>query len=173
MSTRELIIDHYRKYPALEVRDIFKFLFQSSFGCEHLVASEEIALDYVKKEYERMPKSDRTNRIDPLDGDYVRVHLSCLNDRLTPEVLARYFCLSAKKEPEGKARLVEKLGIARELIVDGTLPLPLSEFDELHTKWRDAGYPAIHHSDAFREAYHPAYRVISREYSELLSEHMK
>jgi len=26
---------------------------------------------------------------------------------------------------------------------------------------RAAGYPAVHHSDAFEAAYHPAYRVVA------------
>ena len=78
--------------------------------------------------------------------------------------MAKYFCLSAKIEPDGKEKLLEKIAVARELILDGTIVLSLSDFDELHERWRKAGYPAIHHSEAFREAYHPAYRVIANEY---------
>ena len=162
-KTRELLIEHYNTYPRLEVSDIFKFIFQSAFGCEHLVSSEERALNYIKEELKRV-SVDEAPRVDKLDGNYSRVYLSCLNDEVTPEVMAKYFCLSAKIEPDGKEKLLEKIAVARELILDGTIPLSLSDFDELHEKWREAGYPAIHHSKAFREAYHPAYRVIANEY---------
>ena len=162
-KTRELLVSHYNTYPKLEVADIFKFIFQSAFGCEHLVSSEERALNYIKEELKRV-SADEAPRVDKLDGDYSRVYLSCLNDEVTPEVMAKYFCLSAKIEPDGKEKLLEKIAVARELILDGTIPLSLSDFDELHGKWREAGYPAIHHSEAFREAYHPAYRVIANEY---------
>ena len=162
-KTRELLIEHYNTYPRLEVSDIFKFIFQSAFGCEHLVSSEERALNYIKEELKRV-SGDEAPRVDKLDGDYSRVYLSCLNDKVTPEVMAKYFCLSAKVEPDGRERLLEKIAVARELIRDGTIPLSLRDFDELHEKWRDAGYPAIHHSESFREAYHPAYRVIANEY---------
>ena len=165
-KTRELLIEHYNTYPRLEVSDIFKFIFQSAFGCEHLVSSKERALNYIKEELKRV-SADEAPRVDKLDGDYSRVYLSCLNDKVTPEVMAKYFCLSAKVEPDGRERLLEKIAVARELIRDGTIPLSLSDFDELHEKWRDAGYPAIHHSDSFREAYHPAYRVIANEYVSL------
>ena len=167
-TTRDLLISHYAAYPRLEVADIFKFIFQSAFGCEHLVSSEERALNYIKAELERIKDESSEPRIDALDGDYSRVYLSCLNDNVTPEVLAKYFCLSAKVEPDGKERLLEKIAVARDLIADGTIPLSLSDFDELHAKWREAGYPAIHHSESFREAYHPAYRVIANEYVNML-----
>ena len=162
-NTRELLISHYNTYPELEVADIFKFIFQSAFGCEHLVSSEERALNYIKEELKRV-SADEAPRVDKLDGNYSRVYLSCLNDEVTPEVMAKYFCLSAKIEPDGKEKLLEKIAVARELILDGTIVLSLSDFDELHERWRKAGYPAIHHSDSFREAYHPAYRVIANEY---------
>ena len=162
-NTRELLVSHYNAYPRLEVADIFKFIFQSAFGCEHLVSSEERALNYIKEELKRV-SADEAPRVDKLDGNYSRVYLSCLNDEVTPEVMAKYFCLSAKIEPDGKEKLLEKIAVARELILDGTIALSLSVFDELHERWREAGYPAIHHSETFREAYHPAYRVIANEY---------
>ena len=168
MSTKELLLNHYAAYPRLEVADIFKFIFQSAFGCEHLVSSEERALNYIKAELERIKDDESAPRIDALDGDYSRVHLSCLSDEVTPEVLAKYFCLSAKVEEGAKEKLIEKIAVARELIADGTIPLSLSDFDELHARWREADYPAIHHSDSFREAYRPAYRVIANEYVDVL-----
>ena len=166
-KTRELLIEHYNTYPRLEVSDIFKFIFQSAYGCEHLVSSKERALNYIKEELKRV-SGDEAPRVDRLDGDYSRVYLSCLNDKVTPEVMAEYFCLSAKIEPDGKEKLLEKIAVARELIADGTIPLSLSDFDELHATWKAANYPAIHHSASFREAYHPAYRVIANEYLEYL-----
>ena len=165
-STKQLIVTHYNTYPKMQIQDVFKFIFQSAFGCEHLVSSEERALAYINAELERIKGESYEARIDRLDGDYSRVHLSCINEKLSAEDLAKYFCLSAKVEPEGMHALTEKIKVARELILDGTIPLSLSEFDELHSKWQEAGYPTIHHSEAFREAYKPAYRVVANEYVE-------
>ena len=38
------------------------------------------------------------------------------------------------------------------------------EFEEKRCEWAKKGYPALHHSDEFRNEYHPAYRVISNKY---------
>lgn len=168
-KTRASILEHCRKYPLLEVRDLFKFLFQSSFGCEHMVSSLERATDYVKREAEGMSRLDyehidKADLIDPLDGNYSRVHLAFLWRGISPEKLSELFYLSAKKEPNGHDELCRKLGIAREMICDGVIDLPLDEFDKLHGEWKELGYPAIHHSETFRREYRPAYRVIANEY---------
>ena len=160
-TTRDLLLGHFMKYPLLQAEDIFKYLFQSAFGCEHLVSNPSAALNYIKKERE-MSVSSPT--LDELDGEYTRVHISCL----APETLARLFCHSAKKE-DGLASLEAKLEVAKELVANGDLPLDGEDFSRKLEAWRQAGYPALHHSDAFREAYRPAYRVIANKYAKFLS----
>ncbi len=166
-QTRKRLIAHYQAYPKLEAEDIFKYLFQSAFGCEHLVSSEDAAKEYILREAATLSK-DEAPKTEPLDGGYSRVHLSCLNAGLSPETLAKLFCLSAKKEEEGRARLEEKIEVAKELVEGGILPLDGAEFAQKLATWKDLGYPALHHSNAFREAYRPAYRVIANRYVKLL-----
>ena len=161
------LTEQYLDYPALGVRDLFKFIFQSAFGCEHLVSDEEAALAYIRREAERVP-SDALPRTDHLAGRYSRVHLSWLNAGLTPETLTKLFCASATKEPDGQDRLEELLTAARELILREDIPLDPVQFEEELAKWRAVGFPAIHHSEAYREAYAPAYRVIANRYAGFL-----
>ena len=159
-KTRERLIAHFQAYPKLQAEDVFKYLFQSAFGCEHLVSSEDVALSYIQREYATLSQTELP-KIEPLDGDYSRVYLSCLNDGLKPETLTKLFCLSAKKEEDGRSLLEEKIEVARELVESGTLPLAIDDFNH---------YLALlsHHSNAFRQEYHPAYRVIANHYVELL-----
>ena len=91
-----------------------------------------------------------------------------MNAGLSPEALAKLFCLSAKKEEGGKATLEQKIEVAKELVASGALPLDGNEFEQKLATWKDLGYPAVHHSEAFRTAYKPAYRVIANRYAELL-----
>ena len=161
------LTEQYLDYPALGVRDLFKFIFQSAFGCEHLVSDEKAALAYIRREAERVP-SDALPRTDRLAGRYSRVHLSWLNAGLTPETLTKLFCASAVKEPDGQDRMEELLTAARELILREDIPLDPVQFEEELAKWRAVGFPAIHHSEAYREAYSPAYRVIANRYANLL-----
>lgn len=162
-KTRQNLIEHYKRYPRLQAEDIFKYLFQSAFGCEHLVSDENRALAYIQKEYETVSRTENS-RIDPLDGEYSRVHLSCLNEGLTAETLAKLFCLSAQKEEDGMTLLQEKTEVAEALVAVGILPLDADEFAQKLATWAALGYPAVHHSDAFRAEYKPAYRVIANRY---------
>ena len=166
-QTRANLIRHYQEYPALQSQDLFKYLFQSAFGCEHLVGDGQAALRYLQNEFAAMGERAQ-NRIDRLDGDYSRVHLGVLRDGLRPETLARLFCLSAKKEEGGSAQLADSLQVAQELVQSGELPLDGAAFAQALQQWQALGCPAIHHSEAFRAAYFPAYRVIANRYADFL-----
>ena len=52
-KTQKLLLAHAKRYPKLQAQDLFKFIFQSSFGCEHLLASPERAIGYIQAEYEQ------------------------------------------------------------------------------------------------------------------------
>lgn len=160
-QTKQLLLQHAKTYPQLQIQDVFKFLHQSAFGCEHFVASLEKATDFIKKEYE---SGVQPAQIEVLDGPYCRVPLSALNDGLRAETLGKLFVASAKREENGRPALLEKLRIARELVTAGLLPFAEDAFDEAVAQWAAEGYPAIHHSDVFRENYRPAYRVIAKEF---------
>ena len=160
--TCKLLTEHFQKYPDLQITDIFKYIFQSSFGCEHMVSSLDFVTDYIRSESESCVYSDRLT--DQLDGAYSRVHFSYLKQGLGLSTLAKLFFLSAKSEPDGKNELLQKLKIAREMVSEGKLPFTVDEFDTAVKAWKAADYPAVHHSEVFREKYKPSYRVVADKY---------
>lgn len=166
-ETRARLLAHYAAHPAMQVRDLFKYIFQSAFGCEHLVSSEADAIGYIRTEY-AVVAEDAPAVPEPLDGAYSRVPLSCIGDGITPETLGKLFFRSAKTEENGKAALLEKIGVARGLVAEGALPFSQAAFDRELDAWQDVGYPAVRHTEAFRTAYAPAYRVIANDYVRFL-----
>ena len=167
-KTRELLIKHYKDFSELQIQDVFKYLYQSSFGCEHLISSLKTVTDYIAKEYNTV-KSENEIQIEQLDGNYSRVHLSYLKDGLTVDTFGKLFFLSAKKETDGLANLEKKLEIAKKLVREGLLPFSVNEFENAVNEWKNNGYPAVHHSDIFREKYKAAYRLIANEYIPFLT----
>ena len=164
MKTKECLVEQFRMYPDMQVQDVFKYLFQSSFGCEHMAASLERAVGYIEKEYKEGNFAAEDMTVNALDGAYGRVPLGVMKSGICAATFAKLFTLSAKKEEEGREALENKLSVARRLAEEGGIPVPVAEFDEAVSAWKEAGYPAIHHSDKFRELYHPAYRVLANEY---------
>ena len=154
-------------YPQLQPEDLLKGLHQSVFGCGHFV--DEKAEDYLRKELETLEPSEGPE-VEPLDGGFCRVHLRYLEKYgLAPRTLFRLFWLSGIEQVGNAAQMEEKLEILLRMASAQRLPVGYGEVRALVEEWRRAGYPACHHSERFRRAYRPAYRVIRKDYARLLS----
>ncbi len=164
-GTRALLLRHCRAYPQMQAQDLLKFLYQSVFGCEHLVSSPETAVGSIAGEYAALGGTGRGGcAAEPLDGGYSRVPLACLGEGLGADTLGKLFVLSAGLEKGSVTELRRKLETAGELARQGALPFGAEEFRRAVSRWEAEGFPALHHSDAFRAAYRPAYRVIANRY---------
>ena len=114
-DTRAFLLAHAAAYPALTLTDLFKALYQSAFGCEHLVADPSAAEAYIAAEAEGARPCGRKS-VEPLDGPYVRVHLDMLKKGLSARTLARLFALSAEHRDGAQAEFEKKLAVLTEKI---------------------------------------------------------
>ncbi len=163
-ETKKALCRHYEAYPKLQLADLHKYIYQSAFGCEHLLSNEEKVIAYIKEEAANCrPHLGET--VEALDGAYCRVHLDWLQEGLSPGTLGKLFVMSACHEEDGMRMLEEKLEALLELINEGALPFAHEEAREAAEKWKAQGYPACRHSEVFKEHYGPAYRVIKKEYA--------
>ena len=173
-KTRAFLKAHCERYPELALQDLRKALFQSACGCEHLVGDASAAADYIRREEETAPGAENLlhnapeTAVEPLDGPFCRVHLSALRSGLTAETLAKLFALSAEPVPNGRKMLTEKLTALWAAAADGEIPFSAADTAAEIAAWERAGYPACRHSEPFRAAYHPAYRVCKRAYARAL-----
>lgn len=157
---------HAQRYPAMGARDYVKLLYQSEFGPGHLVESGD-ALEELKAEFAqaREERYAPEYAVEAIGGGLCRVHLD--PRRITEEdlsLLARCFALSAR--PRGREKgLWEKLGLLTGLAWDGELPIDPRELELFLALYESEGCPPLHHSDGYRELYHPHYRVIDRDLS--------
>lgn len=165
--TCKRLLEHYGTYPCMQTEDVFKYLFQSAFGCEHLLSDYGVALAYISDEYKSVSKS-RPPMVERLDGEYSRVHLSCLNGGLSAETLTKLFISSSKKEENGAERVKAMTEVALSLVREGKLPFEPSVFKGKIDRWGDDGYGAVRHSEVFRREYQPAYRVIANKFADFL-----
>lgn len=166
-QTRAFLLAHCQAYPRLELTDLFKALYQSACGCEHLVGDASAAAAYITDEAASCkPHSGAV--IEPLDGEYVRVHLDILKDGLSADTFARLFACSAEHHDGAKALLEEKLDVLLRLAARGEIPFSLEATRAAVDAGKKAGLPACHHSETFRRAYAPAYRLMKAEYARLL-----
>lgn len=167
LQTKEILLAHYNTYPQAQLRDFFKFLHQSAFGCEHLLTDADMVLQRITSEAEHCT-TKTTNPVEPLDGDFYRVHLCVLHDGLSARTLAKLFILSAQPVANAAENLQQKLEVFLSLCESGQLPFPTKQAQQEIKKWQEDGFCACRHSDVFRTHYQPSYRVIRKEYARLL-----
>lgn len=165
-STEQFLLEQYAAHPASRLQDLRKALYQSVFGCGHLITDTSAAAEGIRSEAAKANADNRT--IEPLDGPWCRVPLGLLSDGLTPETLAKLFVRSAAMPHGDTAALEERLTILRKLISSGALPFSPEEAGAELDDWRKKDFPACRHSEEYRAAYRPAYRVLHRAYTRLL-----
>ena len=166
-TTKKILLENFKRYPKMTSRDVFKLLYQSAFGCEHMVSSLQMAEEGIVREAAGR-KVSGAPLIEPLCGNYSRVSLDYLLYGLSQSTLAKLFVLSSKKEENGGNRLKEMIKDACELVNCGDLPLDKTAFEKALLDWESRGFPSLHHSSEYRQEYSPAYRVISNEFVNFL-----
>ena len=157
------VLDYYRENTCLEIKDLFKFIYQSCFGCEHLVSNYDDVLNRIINEAQSC-ELDNLPDVEYLDGEYCRIHLKAINSQKSLEWLCRAFIDSSKTHPEGEKRLEEQLENLLLYSESGMIHFERDILEKEIIEWRELGFPPIHHSETFRRAHHPSYRVILKEY---------
>lgn len=161
----QLLGGHFARYPAMQLTDVYKLLHQAALGPAHAISGEDAAARLTAEiaEAGTGPSEPLPDVISP-DGRLARIHVrSYVAAGLDPARLARAFGETAATYPPSPDKLAKFCGCLGDLADAGGLPFPRVDVEAFMNAQRDAGWPAVHHSPAFRAAYAPAYRVIDLE----------
>lgn len=162
---KSILLAHAEKYPLMEPTDAVKLLYQSEFGGGHMIKDEVSCLRFLHQEYCSTPQSTQIPLTEDIGNGFVRVNLAALDDYgLFWEELGAAFLQSAAQYHGSLDSFREKLEILTELANDGKMPFSAAMLQHYLSEYEQAGFPAVSHSEAYRNAYHPAYRVVKAEY---------
>lgn len=150
---------HAAQYPQMQPQDAVKLIYQNEFGAGHLIRDEEIALRYLRREYGATPKDAGGLRMESLGNGIARVYLPGLKEAEL-ENLGRAFLCCAKSHTGDQVRFVRKLSLLRDLTEQGVFAFSAEQLDDYLSEYERAGYPVVSHSETYRNAYKPAYRII-------------
>lgn len=157
----EILRSHGARYPAMEPTDAVKLIYQNEFGGGHMIRDTESCLAYLRREYAMTQHDPSHPVLEEIGNDIVRVHLQALpEDRV--EELGLAFIRSAAIRQGSADDFRKKLDVLRRLCADGQMPFDLQRLDAYLKEYEQAGFPAVSHSDAYRQAYHPAYRIVKK-----------
>ena len=158
---KQILIRHAQRYPLMEPTDAVKLVYQNEFGGGHLIKDPVACLAYLQREYETVEKDPQISLYEEIGNGIVRVNLAALpEDQL--EQLGQTFIRSAAAHNGTLTRFLEKLDVLCQLAKVGTFHFDIDVLDAYLTEYKAAEYPPVSHSVAYREAYHPAYRIIQK-----------
>ena len=160
----QILLDHAGRYPLMEPTDAVKLIYQNEFGGGHLIRDAESCLAYLRREYEAVVQSPDAPLMEEIGNNTVRIYLNALDHSgYTVDRLGADFLRSASLSRGSADRFLRKLEILLQLTREGKMPFSPEALEIYLDAYRQAGYPMVSHSDSYRKAYSPAYRIISRE----------
>jgi len=160
---KAILIAHAKRYPLMQPRDAVKLIYQNEFGGGHLIRDEEACLNYLRREYATLEKDPTAALYEDIGNGIVRVNLAAVKPE-DLEQLGRDFIRSAAKHKGTLDSFLNKLEVLRMLTAEGVFAFDLDALNTYLSEYKAAGYPAVSHSEQYRQAYKPAYRIIRNAY---------
>jgi len=158
-ALEQILRAHGLRYPEMEPADAVKLIYQNEFGGGHLIANENAALDYLRREYNALEKPQAVPVEEPIGNGILRIHLAAL-DVQKLNTLGACFLRSAAAHTGNREQFLAKLALLRSLTFAGAMPFSLGALDAYLSEYRKAGFPMVSHSERYRRTYHPAYRIV-------------
>ena len=156
---RAILITHAKRYPLMQPTDAVKLIYQNEFGGGHLIRDEEACLNYLRWEYASVEKNPTAPMHEDIGNGIVRVNLTAVKPE-DLEQLGRDFIRSAAEHTGSMDSFLPKLNVLRHVTREGYFAFSVEALEKYLEEYKKAGYPAVSHSDAFRKAYEPSYRII-------------
>ncbi|HTS53862.1 MAG TPA: hypothetical protein VMH26_11355 [Burkholderiales bacterium] len=159
----ELLAHHFQRYPRMELVDVYKLLHQAAMGSGHAFDDPADARARLIAEVSKLDEGPDDPVADPIspDGKLARIHLRpYVAAGHSVDLLLDAFVQTARAYPAAPDRLERFCGCLGDLAAAGGISLPRDEVEHYFKAVAGRGYPVVHHSQAYREAYRPAYRVV-------------
>ncbi|MGI6485894.1 MAG: uridine kinase family protein [Tepidanaerobacteraceae bacterium] len=171
MNIRNVLLSQYRLYPMMQIRDIVKLIYQNEFAGEHLILNEKDSLLKLQKEYNLIKCKSATNTIynnvfEEIGNGLCRLNLFTLKDYdIDLTTVNRFFLTTANSNTGSKNSFENKLDVFSHCCRKKELPYDPHEVVAYLLAYRKKGYPPVSHSNIYKIAYSPAYRIVKKDYS--------
>jgi hypothetical protein len=160
----QLLDRHLQRYPRMELADLYKLLHQAAMGAGHAVDDVDSARRRLEQEAAQLGSGPQEPIADPIspDGVLARIHLRpYLAAGRDLGALLDAFVETARARAPDADKLAKFCGCLGDLADTRGIPFGRSEVEGYIGDMIRQGYPVVRHSDAFRAAYRPAYRVVA------------
>ena len=163
---KKAILQLVADYPEATLQDVYKSFYQAHFGPEHFISDTASVHQYLIYEIE-VAKTDIVPApyYEPTgaNGEYIRVHLRCVAEgKVSAETLFHAFIDSKRNRCNAIPWVTEWQKIIETIdrmdlpsLADEELRKTLDEYAQIDQ--------AVRHSEQYRQAYHPHYRIVRKD----------
>lgn len=154
----KIIREHTENYPLMMPQDYCKLAYQSEFGPEHMLANLENSLAYIDREWSALSGDKLILSSEAIGNGLCRFYMHSSDySKEASQLLGELFYLTAKEHSGSQNGLYKRLDDLERVAVVG--------LKEYIAEYKTQGCPAVHHSEVYREAYDPHYRLLKWEYA--------
>lgn len=162
MQFIEYLREQAAKHPSTEPLDVIKLCYQAAFGAEHLLEDREAAFQYLAKEYDQVQPDEGEPLYEAIGEGVCRVNLRAWKSRNLPlEWLFLMFVETGIQPPQGGREMFQEcLRDAGRLANENVFGFRRENWEEFLKDYPAEEPVAVHHSEAYRRAEKPAYRLV-------------
>ena len=157
----QILRQQAKRYPLMEPTDAVKLIYQNEFGGGHLIQDVQKCLEYLHREYESVEQDETVPLYEYIGNGICRVHLAAL-EREKLDALGQAFIRSAAAHKGTIEGFLQKLSVLSKLAKEGVFAFSAEALEDYLQTYEKQGYPAVSHSEGYRAAYHPAYRIVKK-----------
>lgn len=165
---KEVIINHIKKYPESELQDILKLLFQNEFGPKHLTINEIEAFKNLSKEVQSLTYKNNEELFEDIGAGALRLNLKALPEGTDLNYINKVILQSAEDFSGTNENLVVKFGLLVVMAENNEIPFDIERVRNETNAFAKNGFKPVSHSESYKKAYTPSYRVISKKYKPLI-----
>ena len=135
-----------------------------------MIRDPEGCINILQREYENTPQEQHAPLLESIGNGLVRVMLNAVDSSdYSIRQLGEDFIRSSEEHKGNLNGFLIKLEILRKVTASGVFGFTLEELENYLEAYKEAGYPMVSHSEQYRQAYKPAYRIVlesifSKEY---------
>ena len=163
-DTAQAIRRMVEQYPQTAMQDVYKSFYQDRFGAGHMISDTAAVREYLLYELTVAATDTIANPYcEPVgaQGRFVRVYLRCVNEGLlSAEQLLDAFIRSARPSDQPTPSWADEWTQIEQTAHQCGLTCSEEDSRQLHQAAQTNR--AVHHSDTYRNAYHPHYRIVER-----------
>lgn len=177
MKIVEFLREQAARHPATEPVDVIKLCYQAAFGAEHLLEDGEAAFRYLRQEYDRVTPDEKEPLYEAISEGISRVNLRAWKQRklpvswlfrmfaetASPSRQATHFRMKEHARQEGVTGITffqDCLKEAENLVSAGTFGFDRKTWEAFLANYPTDRPKAVHHSETYRQAEKPAYRLV-------------